>query len=109
MEHGTALAGIKNRYEEWQIDCLAVVSNTSPVHVDLVSLLVDQLSGLFLIFFGRPKKNCLVSGNFWYLISEGDQFSNKAEQKNQSLAKKNQRLTKNSLRLDNFFLVDQKK
>ena len=31
----------------------------------LVSLLVDQLSGLFLIFFGQPKKNCLVSGNFW--------------------------------------------
>ena len=29
----------------------------SPVHVVLVSLLVDQLSGLFLIFFGRPKKN----------------------------------------------------
>ena len=31
----------------------------------LVSLLVDQLSGLFLIFLGRPKKNCLVLGNFW--------------------------------------------
>ena len=31
----------------------------------LVSLLVDQLSGLFLTFFGRPKKNCSVSGNFW--------------------------------------------
>ena len=29
----------------------------SPVHVVLFSLLVDQLSGLFLIFFGRPKKN----------------------------------------------------
>ena len=28
----------------------------SPVHVVLVSLLVDQLFGLFLIFFGRPKK-----------------------------------------------------
>ena len=28
----------------------------SPVHVVLVSLLVDQLSGLFLIFFGWPKK-----------------------------------------------------
>ena len=26
-----------------------------------VSLSVDQLSGLFLIFFGRPKKNCPVS------------------------------------------------
>ena len=41
------------------------VNNNSPVHVVLVSLLVDQLSGLFLIFFGRPKKNCPVSGNFW--------------------------------------------
>ena len=29
----------------------------SGVHVLLVSLLVDQLSGLFLIFFGRPKIN----------------------------------------------------
>ena len=29
----------------------------SPVHVVLVSLLVDQLSGLFLTFFGWPKKN----------------------------------------------------
>ena len=28
----------------------------SPVHVVLVSLLVDELSGLFLIFFGWPKK-----------------------------------------------------
>ena len=37
----------------------------SPVHVVLVSLLVDQLSGLFLILFGGPKKNCPVSGNFW--------------------------------------------
>ena len=27
----------------------------SPVHVVLVSLLVDQLSGLFLTFLGRPK------------------------------------------------------
>ena len=75
----------------------------SPVHVVLVSLLVNQLSSLFLIFFGRPKKNCPVSGNFWSVsdffwsgsdflvqpcfkighpvISEGDQFSNKAEQK----------------------------
>ena len=37
----------------------------SPVHVVLVSLLVDQLSSLFLSFFGRPKKICSVSGNFW--------------------------------------------
>ena len=28
----------------------------SPVHVVLVSLLVDRLSGLFLTFLGRPKK-----------------------------------------------------
>ena len=32
-------------------------TDVSPVHVVLVSLLVDQLSGLFLTFFGRPKKN----------------------------------------------------
>ena len=32
------------------------VVHTSPVHVVLVSLLVNQLFGLFLIFFGRPKK-----------------------------------------------------
>ena len=41
------------------------VGDSSPVHVVLVSLLVDQLSGLFLIFFGWPKKNCPISGNFW--------------------------------------------
>ena len=40
-------------------------SYISPVHVVLVSLLVDQLSSLFLPFYGRPKKNCSVSGNFW--------------------------------------------
>ena len=39
--------------------------NISPVHVVLVSLLVDQLFSLFLSFFGRPKKICSVSGNFW--------------------------------------------
>ena len=57
-----------------------------PVHVVLVSLLVDQLSGLFLIFlvnqkkivhsqevfvqslgiFGRPKKNLVNQKKFWY-------------------------------------------
>ena len=36
------------------MDLIAIV--ISPVHVVLVSLLVDQLSGLFLIFFGRQKK-----------------------------------------------------
>ena len=30
------------------------IYHNSPVHVVLVSLLFDQLSGLFLIFFGRP-------------------------------------------------------
>ena len=39
--------------------------DSSPVHVVLVSLLVDQLCGLFLTFFGRPKKICSVLGNFW--------------------------------------------
>ena len=34
----------------------SVSGNFSPVHVVLVILLVHQLSGLFLIFFGRPKK-----------------------------------------------------
>ena len=42
-----------------------IKSDKSPVHVVLVSLLVDQLSSLFLPFYGRPKKNCSVSGNFW--------------------------------------------
>ena len=37
----------------------------SPVHVVLVSLLVDQLFGLFLIFLVDQRKNCPVSGNFW--------------------------------------------
>ena len=36
----------------------------SGVHVLLVSLLVDQLSGLFLIFFWSTKKNCPVSDLF---------------------------------------------
>ena len=69
----------------------------SPVHVVLVSLLVDQLSSLFLSFFGRPKKICSVSGNFW---SGSDFFwSTKflfgtpkflfSIPKNQSLTKKN--------------------
>ena len=97
---------------------------TSPVHVVLVSLLVDQLSGLFLIFFGRPKKNCPVSGNFWsasgnFWSVSGNFWSNKKKfnwpkkilvyQKEIWLTKSSQQLTKNSLRLDKFFLVDQKK
>ena len=36
----------------------------SPVHVVLVSLLFNQLSGLFLIFFGRPKKIVQSQGIF---------------------------------------------
>ena len=36
---------------EWKL-----AGHISPGHVVLVSLFVDQLSGLFLIFFGRPKK-----------------------------------------------------
>ena len=32
-----------------------------PVHVVLVSLLVDQLSGLFVTFFGQPKKKFIQS------------------------------------------------
>ena len=59
--------------------------------------LVDQLSGKFHIFFGRPKRNCPVSGNFW---SGSDFFwSTKSIfgipkflfsiPKNQSLTKKN--------------------
>ena len=35
----------------------SVPTISSPVHVVLVTLLVDQLSGLFLIFWGRPKNN----------------------------------------------------
>ena len=91
--------------------------NISPVHVVLVSLLVDQLSSLFLSFFGRPKKICSVSVNFW---SGSDFFwSTKflfgtpkfvfSIPKNQSLTKKIQRLTKNSLRLNKFFLGRPKK
>ena len=40
----------------------------SPVHVVLVSLLVDQLSGLFLIFFGRPKKNLSSIRSFLFTL-----------------------------------------
>ena len=34
----------------------------------LVSLLVDQLSGLFLIFFGRPKKNLSSIRSFLFTL-----------------------------------------
>ena len=45
-------------------DCWRYTVHISPVHVVLVSLLVDQLSSLFFPFYGWPKKNCSVSGNF---------------------------------------------
>ena len=72
----------------------------SPVHVVLVSLLVDQLSGLFLIFLVDQNKNCLVSEtgqknfgqsmNFFWSVSllEGGQKNSETDQK------KTQRLTK---------------
>ena len=53
-----------------------------------VSPLVDQFSGLFLIFFGRPKKICPVSGNF--LLISGNFWS-----------------TKFLFGIPTFFLVDQ--
>ena len=76
----------------------------------LVSLLVNQLSSPFLTFFGRPKKICSVSGNFWS-VSElflvrlwffGIPKRNLVDQKNRSL-------TKTSLRLNNFFFCWPKK
>ena len=51
----------RSKTEQWSVLNPKVISG---VHVLLVSLLVDQMSGLFLIFFGRPKKNCPVPGNF---------------------------------------------
>ena len=76
---------------------VSLLVDQSPVHVLLVSLLVDQLSSLFLSFFGRPKKICSVSGNFW----SGSDFFGSTKflfgipkflfsiPKNQSLTKKN--------------------
>ena len=40
-------------FQPLQSECSKALYD-SPVHVVLVSLLVDQLSGLFLFFFGRP-------------------------------------------------------
>ena len=45
-----------------------MTKHKSPVHVVLVSLLVDQLSGLFLIFFGRPKKNLSSIRSFLFTL-----------------------------------------
>jgi hypothetical protein len=67
----------------------------SGVHVLLVSLLVDQLSGLFLFFFWSTKTKL------------SSLTSVEGEQKNQRLTKKNSETDQNffvgSLRLDNFF------
>ena len=92
-------------------------SYISPVHVVLVSVLVDQLSGLFLIFFGWPKKICPVSGNFW---SGSDLFGPPSfflvyqnfflvHQKIRSWPKKFRDSPKIPWDWTNFFLVDQKK
>ena len=69
----------------------------SPVHVVLVSLLVEQLSGLFLSFFGRPKKNLFSLREFlvrlWFFWSTKFLFGIPkflfSIPKNQSLTKKN--------------------
>ena len=68
----------------------------SPVHVVLVSLLVGQLSGLFLIFFGRPKKRLSSLREFLVSLCEFlvDQVSFW--------------YTKFFFGQPNFFLVDQK-
>ena len=69
----------------------------SPVHVVLVSLLVNQLLGLYLIFFGRPKKNLFSLREFlvslWFFWSTKFLFGIPkflfSIPKNQSLTKKN--------------------
>ena len=83
----------------------------------LVSLLVDQLYSLFLSFFGRPKKNCSVSGNFWsvsnfFLVRLwffGILKRNFGIPKRNLVDQKIQSLTKNSLRLNKFFFGRPKK
>ena len=44
------------------------IYHNSPVHVVLVSLLFDQLSGLFLIFFGQPKKKLSSLREFLFTL-----------------------------------------
>ena len=39
------------------------------VHVVLFSLLADQLSGQFLIFYGLPKENCPISESGHFFLS----------------------------------------
>ena len=73
------------------------IFSNSPVHVVLVSLLVDQLSNLFLSFFGRPKKNLFSLREFlvrlWFFWSTKFLFGIPkflfSIPKNQSLTKKN--------------------
>ena len=89
----------------------------SPVHVVLVTLLVDQLSNLFLPFFGRPNKNLFSLMEFlvrlWFYWSTKFHFGIPkflfSTPKNQILTKKIQRLTKNSLRLNKYFFGRPKK
>ena len=83
----------------------------------LVSLLVYQLSILFLPFFGRPKKNLFSLREFlvrlWFFWSTKFLFGIPkflfSIPKIQSLTKKIQRLTKNSLRLNKFSFGQPKK
>ena len=96
----------------------------SPVHVVLVSLLVNQLFGLFIIFFGRPIKKLSSLREFlvslWeFLVHQKEIWSTKknfgtpkkilVHQKEIWWTKNSQRLTKNSLRLDKFFFGQPKK
>ena len=91
--------------------------NISPVHVVLVSLLVDQLSSLFLPFFGRPKKNLFSLREFlvrlWFFWSTKFLFGIPkflfSIPKNQSLTKKNSETDQKFPETGQFFLVDQKK
>ena len=76
----------------------------SPVHVVLVSLLVDQLSGLFLIFFG--------STNFffgWPKINLVDQKKNWSTKNMRKWFLVDQKKNWSTKKMRNWFLVDQKK
>ena len=89
----------------------------SPVHVVLVSLLVDQLSSLFLTFFGRQKKILFSLREFlvslWTFFGQALIFWYTKKKfgipKRNLVDQKNQRLTKNSLRLNKFFFGRPKK
>ena len=88
----------------------------SPVHVVLVSLLVNQLFGLFLNFFGLPKKIVQSQGilvSLWeFLVHQKEIWSTK---KNFGTPKRNlvdQKFPETDQKLPEtgqFFLVDQKK